>query len=303
MINGFLKDVLNSIFILLNHPLIMKVIFIGIALLGTFAVHSQGSLTVYFDFNRHELTNAARMQLDSFLVAEKENLPGSIINLDGYCDFIGSDNYNNTLSRKRISAVKKFLLRHGIESGNIGNTYGHGEKDPLNENKTKEERQLNRRVELSIIKVGQTSLPIPKEIKSLAEKLADTTTIAGTNIVLKNMNFFGGTSNLLPESFPLVDEIFEAMKANPKLVIEIQGHICCTPSLEDSHYEIYDGKAFGLSVARARRIYAELIGKGIWPSRLSFKGFGHSQPIYPYPEKTEEERIANRRVEIKIISK
>jgi outer membrane protein OmpA-like peptidoglycan-associated protein len=271
----------------------MKVIFIGIALLGSFAVHSQGSLTIYFDFNRHNLTADARMQLDSFMVAEKENLPGSIFNLDGYCDLIGSDDYNNTLSRKRISAVKKFLLRYGIESGSIGNATGHGEKDPLNENKTEEERQLNRRVEISIIKVT----------KSLTEKIANSTTIAGTKIVLRNMNFFGGTPFLLPESFPLVDELFEVMRVHPKLVIEIQGHICCIASSGDSPYGAYGGTGSGLSEERARTIYAELIGKGIEPNRVSYKGFGHSRPIYPFPEKTEEERIANRRVEIKIVSK
>jgi outer membrane protein OmpA-like peptidoglycan-associated protein len=278
----------------------MKAILIGIALLCSFAAHSQRSLTVYFDFNKYELTGTARMQLDSFLVAEKENLPGSIFNLDGYCDFIGSDDYNNTLSMNRVSAVKKFLLKYGIEPGSIGTAIGHGEKDPLNENKTEEERRLNRRVEISILKVVQTSLPVPKEIKSLKEKIADTTTIAGTNIVLKNMNFFGGTPFLLPESFPVVDELLEVMRLHPKLVIEIQGHICCVVYSGDSPYR---GTGNGLSEERARTIYAELIGKGIEANRVSYKGFGHSQPIYPYPEKSEEERITNRRVEIKIISK
>jgi outer membrane protein OmpA-like peptidoglycan-associated protein len=35
---------------------------------------------------------------------------------------------------------------------------------------------------------------------------------------------------------------------------------------------------------------------------MNFKGFGVSQPLFPIPEKTEEERVGNRRVEIKIIS-
>ena len=37
--------------------------------------------------------------------------------------------------------------------------------------------------------------------------------------------------------------------------------------------------------------------------RVSYKGFGHTTPIYPWPEKTEDEKMKNRRVEIKIISK
>jgi outer membrane protein OmpA-like peptidoglycan-associated protein len=90
------------------------------------------------------------------------------------------------------------------------------------------------------------------------------------------------------------------MRVNPKLVIEIQGHICCVSHSGDSPY---GATGNGLSEERARSIYAELTGKGIEPNRVFYKGLGHSQPVYPYPEKNEEERIANRRVEIKIISK
>jgi outer membrane protein OmpA-like peptidoglycan-associated protein len=36
---------------------------------------------------------------------------------------------------------------------------------------------------------------------------------------------------------------------------------------------------------------------------LAYKGFGSNQPVYPIPEKNEEEKIANRRVEIEIVKK
>jgi outer membrane protein OmpA-like peptidoglycan-associated protein len=291
--------------ILLSYPYyqttVMKVLFAGIALFCSLAGYSQKkTLIVHFDFNKYSLTDDAKMRLDSFLRAEKENLPGCLFNLDGYCDFIGSGDYNKGLSLNRVFAVKKYLLSYGIEPGNFGNALGHGEKDALNENKTEEERQLNRRVEISLVKVVQASLPVPGEVISLKEKIADTTTTTGTTIVLKNINFFGGTPYLLPESFSTLDELLEIMRVNHKLVIEIQGHICCVSHSGDSPY---GATGNGLSEERARSIYAELTGKGIEPNRVFYKGFGHSQPVYPYPEKNEEERIANRRVEIKIISK
>jgi outer membrane protein OmpA-like peptidoglycan-associated protein len=278
----------------------MKVLFAIVVLFCSCRGYAQTTFTIYFDFNRHDLTANARLKLDSFLIAEKENLPGSVFRLDGYCDFIGSDNYNKTLSGNRVSAVKNYLLKHSIGPGPTRNVTVHGEKDPLNENKTEEERQLNRRVTITFIKADQASLSASKENFSLTEKIADTATKAGTNIVLKNMNFYGGTPFLLPESFSTLDELFEVMRVNHNLVIEIQGHICCIASPGDSPY---GGTGNGLSEERTKMIYAELIGKGINPDRISYKGFGHSMPIYPYPEKTEEERTANRRVEIKIISK
>jgi len=264
------------------------------------AGYSQSTFTVYFDFNSYLFTPETKARLDSFLLSKKGKPDSYSIRINGYCDPIGSDSYNDELSMYRAANVKDYLLKNGVELSNIKTITGHGEKDPLNENKTEQERRLNRRVEISLAPVDQTVLTSSKENFSLTEKLTDTATKAGTSIVLKNMNFYGGTPFLLPESFPIVDELLEVMRRHPTLVIEIQGHICCVGYPDDSPY-VPTGT--GLSEERAKAIYAELIGKGIARERVSYKGFGHSMPIYPYPEKTEDERVANRRVEIKIISK
>jgi outer membrane protein OmpA-like peptidoglycan-associated protein len=52
---------------------------------------------------------------------------------------------------------------------------------------------------------------------------------------------------------------------------------------------------------RAKAVYNYLLRQKINRNRLSFKGFGNTQPIFPIPEKTEAERDANRRVEIQIV--
>ena len=276
----------------------MKALITGIFLLFWLAGHSQNSFTVHFDFNKYNLTATARLQLDSFLLTEKKQLPNLDIRLNGHCDAIGSDQYNYKLSEQRVAAVKKYLLENGIQAADIGDEIGHGKKEPLNENNTEEERQLNRRVEISYIAVesGDNAGNM-----SLKEKIADSSVTAGTNIVLRNINFYGGMHQFLPESTPMLEELLEAMRTYPKLIIEVEGHICCQPGNGDGMDN--ETGINNLSRARAKAVQDYLINSGIAPERVSYKGFGHSAPVYPYPEQSEEERTQNRRVEIKIISK
>ena len=92
---------------------------------------------------------------------------------------------------------------------------------------------------------------------------------------------------------PLLDELYRILKVNPKLKIEIQGHICCNTNVNDTK----------LSYRRALYIFSYLLEKEILINRLSYKGFGSARPVYKIPEKNEEERLANRRVEILIVEK
>ncbi len=276
----------------------MKAVLLSMALICFTAGHSQSTFTVHFDFNKYNLTPAAIMQLDSFLLLEKQDLSSITFQLNGHCDAIGSDEYNNKLSNQRVAAVKKYMLNHGIQPVYIGDEIGHGKKEALNENKTEAERQLNRRVEISFNKVAVTNL---QGSISLKEKIADSTTKAGTNIVLHTINFWGGMHQFLPESMPALKDLLAAMQTYSKLVIRVEGHICC---LEDNGDGLDDETGIiNLSEARAKAVRDYLVENNIDPNRVSYKGFGHSSPIYPYPEKTEEERIKNRRVELRIISK
>ncbi|HBK83530.1 MAG TPA: cell envelope biogenesis protein OmpA, partial [Flavobacterium sp.] len=86
------------------------------------------------------------------------------------------------------------------------------------------------------------------------------------------------------------------MHDNPKLVIQVQGHVCCNADVTDS-------RSIMLSRERAKAIKMFLLSQKIPSARVSFQGFGSSMPIFPIPEQDEEQRIANRRVEILIIDK
>jgi outer membrane protein OmpA-like peptidoglycan-associated protein len=97
----------------------------------------------------------------------------------------------------------------------------------------------------------------------------------------------------MDESLPLLDELLDIMMNNPKLVIEIHGHICCNPNPNDTK----------LSYRRALVILKYLTKYGVNIDRLAFRGYGSNNPIYKVPEKNLKERAANRRVEILIVNK
>ncbi|MEO6613490.1 MAG: OmpA family protein [Chitinophagaceae bacterium] len=273
----------------------MRVFLTGICFLLSTTLHSQNQFTLHFEFNKYTLTRSAQSQLDSFLLAGKEYLSTRDIKLNGHCDAIGSDQYNNKLAEKRVTTVKNYLLAHGVDRKNFTETIGHGKKEPLNENRTDQERLLNRRVEISFIQADAG-----KNI-SLKEKIADSSVTSGTTIILRNINFEGGLAIFLMTSAPMLLELLDAMNSNPHLVIGVEGHICCQPDNRDG----LDNNTGiqNLSEARAKAVKEYLVRNGIDEKRIEYKGFGHSNPIYPFPEKTEEEKIQNRRVELKIISK
>lgn len=254
---------------------------------------AQTRFNVYFDTDAYRLEAAQRHQLDSLLDAQANRLSTLHVTITGHCDARASTTYNDSLSARRVQSVRTYL----VESGRIPSKHIHasarGERQPLNKNRTEDEWKLNRRVEI----VFNDSTVAT----SLEEQLKDPTLTVGTNIVLKNINFYGGRRQWLPASQPVLDELLRIMKSMPSLVIEIQGHICCEPGDTDG-LDIETGIS-NLSMVRAETIHNFLLANGIEANRVSWRGFGHSQPIYPYPENSEEERIANRRVEIKILRK
>ena len=91
------------------------------------------------------------------------------------------------------------------------------------------------------------------------------------------------------------------MKENRKLKISVEGHICCLSGPIDGLD--FDTNTEDLSYQRAKAIAEYLSYMGIDKRRIQFRGFGHSAPLYPYPEKSPEEQTANRRVEIRVLEK
>ena len=122
----------------------------------------------------------------------------------------------------------------------------------------------------------------------------------GSNVIFDNILFYGNQARFLPESNNVLEGIFKTLSQNPKMTIEIHGHVNCPTSISDcDKMEDFNQK---LSVARAKAVYDYLVEQGIEENRLSFKGFGSSKMLYP-EAKSEAQMKLNRRVEIKIVSK
>ena len=74
----------------------------------------------------------------------------TVIEVAGHTDSTGSDQYNQALSQRRADAVAAYLKTRNVRADRII-TVGAGEKHPVASNDTPEGRQLNRRVELTLV--------------------------------------------------------------------------------------------------------------------------------------------------------
>ncbi len=103
---------------------------------------------VLFDFNKYTLKPEARERLAriSGIVLAYPDLK---LQIEGYTDAIGSDEYNQTLSEKRAEAVRDYLVSSGVSMNNVA-AQGMGKADPVADNGTAAGRKLNRRVEMIV---------------------------------------------------------------------------------------------------------------------------------------------------------
>lgn len=116
-------------------------------------------------------------------------------------------------------------------------------------------------------------------------------------IVIKDKIFFEFNKAVIkPESFGLLDQVVQTLKGFPRIKkVEIQGH---TDHAGKADYNLE------LSQARAKSVFDYLVGKGIDENRLTYKGYGMTQPLVPLPEdgkETPEAAAQNRRVEFVIL--
>lgn len=275
--------------------------------------YSQESFSVYFESNKHQLNTKQQLVLNQWISQNKDS---KIVAIDGYTDEDGSNGFNDTLARKRVDFVIS-SLKDKIKIREDFRTRSYGENHILSKVKSE-----NRKVSIYFISpkdlpreneiLGIKPEPI-KAIKPVAsyppkltidnpngtktEMKLDTLFMqkishakAGEKLTIENLNFQINTFAIVSESRVKLYELLLVMKSNPGLKIQIQGHICCMPSDKQD-----------LSTKRAKAITSFLLAYDISKTRLSYKGFGTTAPIYPIPEKNEEERAANRRVEIEIV--
>jgi OOP family OmpA-OmpF porin len=105
---------------------------------------------VNFETNKVNLSPESYPILDNAVELLASNT-GLSVEIQGYADNLGSDEYNLALSEKRAQAVKEYLVSKGISSDRL-TVIGYGKKNPAADNNTIGGRAKNRRVEFKITK-------------------------------------------------------------------------------------------------------------------------------------------------------
>lgn len=103
---------------------------------------------VLFDFGKYTLKPDAQVKLAK-VSGILLTYPDLKLQVEGYTDNVGSDEYNLKLSQQRADAVEAFLVTQGVQPGNIS-AQGYGKADPVADNSTAAGRAQNRRVELVV---------------------------------------------------------------------------------------------------------------------------------------------------------
>ncbi len=103
----------------------------------------------FFDVDKAVLKPEAKAKLDD-LVSKTKGVNLEVIIAVGHTDSDGSDAYNQKLSVKRSESVKAYLVEKGVEKNRVY-TEGKGEKQPVADNKTREGKAKNRRVEIEVV--------------------------------------------------------------------------------------------------------------------------------------------------------
>ena len=103
----------------------------------------------FFDVDKAILKPEAKAKLDD-LVSKTKGINLEVIIAVGHTDSDGSDAYNQKLSVRRSDSVKDYLVSKGVEKNRVY-TEGKGEKQPVADNKTKEGKAKNRRVEIEVV--------------------------------------------------------------------------------------------------------------------------------------------------------
>ncbi len=134
---------------------------------------------------------------------------------------------------------------------------------------------------------GNVTISAEKVLKSL-----DIATLTlGETIRVDKLYFTADSSTIQTTSYGVLEEIYQFLKDNSKVIIEIGGH---TNSLPDDEY------CDRLSTTRAKNVAQYLYDRGIPQTQISYRGYGKRQPIAS--NSTVDGRRKNQRVEIKIVS-
>jgi OmpA-OmpF porin, OOP family len=124
--------------------------------------------SVHFGFDKDNLTKKAQEALDQ-LATDVPNTKGFIITVEGGTDSVGSAEYNYGLSERRADSVIQYLAaKHNIPAHKIY-LVGLGKDKPVEDNKSREGRAKNRRVDVRLMtNTAEGSTPAQQQAPATA---------------------------------------------------------------------------------------------------------------------------------------
>jgi len=216
-----------------------------------------------FGFNSNVLSDDSKNQLRR-LAEELKNNPNTILTVNGHADYLGTNEVNNIVSKKRAMMVYKYLVEVGSEPNQLRLDY-FGEDKPIvnaqmpDGTDIPENRAKNRRVEFET-----------KEFK------------------LYRFVLYGFDSYALSEtSNKTLDEVVKYLAVNPNAKVQLNGY---TDKIGNLDYNKY------LSSKRVDAAFNYLIKAGVNKENLEKNSFGVDNPAIPDGSGVDQKY--NRRVEI-----
>lgn len=158
-----------------------KIVIIVFILVQTLSVTFGQKIkhTVYFDFNKFDLTEAAFNELE--VILEKlDTISDYSITVIGHTDTIGNEKYNTDLSLKRANSVIKYLVENNIDTSKI-RMLGKSFNQPKVPNIDEYNRQQNRRVEIYVTIFPPKKPAIPIQTQDTVQIIKKDTTLIGKN--------------------------------------------------------------------------------------------------------------------------
>ena len=247
--------------------------------------------SIFFEFDKYNLKDEQAEGVIAF-VQKIDTARIESIQIYGYCDDRGKDEYNFVLSTNRATTVKNKLIERGIKSKIIITLEGKGRimLDEDLQTDIPEARSKNRRVDVVVNYKSITieNLKIPGVYSTIKKDV-----VPGDRIYLEKVLFERGSSQLTVQAKKELDKVALLLLKFKNIQFEVQGHVCCTPTY---HREAIDRetKKRELSVNRAKRVFNYLFKKGISNSRMTYRGYGNTQSL-------KQGSALDRRVELLIL--
>jgi len=236
---------------------------------------------IVFELNSAKILPSAFPMLDD-VAATIKDYPNAKVEIAGYTDSTGADDYNLRLSQARADSVRDYLISKGVPATQL-TTAGYGEAHPVASNATRDGRAMNRRIEFHLL--TPVDMNAVKE-GSVLYKLNN------EGIVISGVVFEVGSAKIKPASHEALTAMARTLRAFRDVKVEVAGYTDSTGSADFN---------LKLSQKRAESVRSYLIARGVNPDQLVAVGYGIANPIAS--NETAEGRAQNRRIQFKTISK